>query len=407
MNTVHFEVHYDSSEFPKPQVPALPVLEVANVSLATQLASPSITRIDNILHLRSGRYALALALKQAGISQGDCVLVPAYHCLAMVEPLRLAGVRPAYYPVSPDLSIDIAGIEKHAAGAKAIIAVHYFGFPQDFRPIRQLADRLGLILIEDCAHACFGEINGLPLGSLGDYAIASTMKFFPIGHGGVLASARHRLVNPALRDPPLKVELKTAINLLEDAHAYSRLGRIGGLLTILIQMKNRLMRINRPPQPVTPDSDDSTPPATPEYAMDSRWLGWRSSRVSRFLLRHTRTDHLIERRRGYYLAFLNTLANRNDCRPLFPDLTVGVVPQVFPLYVNRCLPVFVSLKRQGVPIIRFGEFLDDPVDQTLCPVSVDYAEHVLQFPCHQTLRDNEVAWIIERLILALDAAESC
>ncbi len=394
---------YDPSKFPKARAPTLPTPSPECFCLLPQPILAGVLTLENTLHLHSGRYALALALKQAKISSDDGVLLPAYHCLAMVEPLRLAGVRPVYYPINSDLSIDIIEIEKRSSGVKAIVAVHYFGFPQDFRLLRNLADRLGLILIEDCAHACFGAINGAPLGSLGDYAIASTMKFFPIGHGGVLASTRHRLVQPALKNPPLKIELKTVINLLENAHAYHRLGRLGRLLNILIQMKDNLLRKKRRSQPLTPSRNE----ATPEYVMDSRWLGWRSSRVSRFLLRHARTDDLIKRRRDVYRMFLGALAHRRDCRPLFPDLPEDVVPQVFPLYVNQCLPVFVNLKRQGVPIIRFGEFLDDPVDQELCPVSIDYAEHVLQFPCHQCLKDDEVAWVIERLIIALDTAESC
>lgn len=399
-------LQYDPSLFPKARAPALPTPSPECFCLLPQPIAPGVLALTEVRHLHSGRYALSLALKQKKIGPGDHVLLPAYHCLAMVEPLRLAGVEPIYYPVGPNLSLDIAAIEQRAAHVKAIIAVHYFGFPQDFRPLRNLADRLGLILIEDCAHACFGAVNGLPVGSLGDYAIASTMKFFPIGHGGVLASSRHPLVQPALKNPPLKIELKTAINLLEDAQIYQRLGRLGRLIDILIQLKNRLQRLTQRSQPLVPDHVDATLQSTPEYAMDSRWLEWRSSRVSRFLLRHTRIDHLIERRRHYYRIFLDAVANRTDCRPLFPELPEGVVPQVFPLYVNQCLPVFVNLKRQGVPIIRFGEFLDDPVDRDLCPVSVDYAEHVLQFPCHQTLREDEVAWIVERLIFALDAAKN-
>ena len=395
---------YDSSEFPAAQVPALPVLEIGAFSLSIHPESSGILANDNVLHFYSGRYALAMALKLAGIKAGDRVLLPAYHCLAMVEPLLLAGARPIYYSLNQNLSANLAHIEKCVASVKAIIAVHYFGFPKDLRPIRNLADHFGVVLIEDCAHACFGCINENALGSLGDYAIASPMKFFPIGHGGVLASARHRLVETAVKDPPLKVELKTAFNLLEQAHTYSRIGRLGGMLNILIQTKNRLIRIKQRSQFLAPHSIDSPAIAAPEYAMDSRWLGWRSSRVSRFLLRHARIDVLIERRRHHYKALLNAIAGRRDCHPLFPELTDGVVPQVFPLYVNRCLPVFVSLKRQGVPIIRFGEFLDAAVDSDLCPVSVDYSEHVLQFPCHQTLRDEEITWIIERLIIALDAA---
>ncbi|MBV5311334.1 DegT/DnrJ/EryC1/StrS family aminotransferase [Chromatium okenii] len=396
------QISYDSSQFPKARVSALPVPSFNAFSFNPPPVALGILTLNHIVHVRSGRYAIALALKQAGIGCGDGVLLPAYHCLAMVEPLLLAGINPIYYPINADLSINLSEIEKRAAEVKAIIVVHYFGFPQDFRPIRNLADRLGLILIEDCAHACFGKVNDLAVGSLGDYAIASTMKFYPIGHGGVVASSRHPLVSLNLIDPPLKIEIKTAINLLEEANEYGRLGLLSGLFNVLIKTKNYLTQVKHHVSNFKSRQTESTSEKIPEYAMDLYLLDWKSSRVSQFLLQHTHTRKLVKTRQSYYRMFLDVLSNRNDCRPLFPILSIDVVPQVFPLYVNQSLLVFVKLKSQGVPIIRFGEFLDEKITNDFCSVSIDYSEHVLQFPCHQTLKVDEVQWIIEHLICALN-----
>lgn len=353
----------------------------------------------------SGRYAIALALAHAGLRKGDRVLLPAYHCLAMVEPLLTAGLEPIYYPIRPDTTIDPLAIARlRHAGAKALLAVHYFGFVRNLTPLRRCADRLGLVLIEDCAHACFGEAAGLPVGSIGDYAIASTLKFFPIGDGGLLASARRDLSDIQLRPPPLKVELKAAVNLLERALEYRRLGRAGRMIAGLLGLRGRFLHHLKRMRPTKPGPMGTTTVQTPESAMDPRWLAWSGTRVSAFLLRHTRTADLVRRRRDCYMAYLSAVAGRSDCRPLFDALPVGTVPQVFPLYVQHCLAVFVTLKRQGVPIIRFGEFLDPQVTPELCPVSIDYAEHLLQFPCHQELSESEAAWIRGRLIAALDQA---
>lgn len=400
-------IAYDSSQFPKPRVSALPVPSFNAFSFNPPPVAAGILTLNHILHVRSGRYAIALALKQAGVGSGDSVLLPAYHCLAMVEPLLLAGINPLYYPINADLSVNLAEIERRAAGIKAIIVVHYFGFPQDFRPMRRLVDRLGLILIEDCAHACFGKISGLAVGGLGDYAIGSTMKFYPIGHGGVVASSRHPLTRLNLTNPPIKIEIKTALNLLEEAKEYGRLGLLSGLFGGLVKTKNYLTQIKQRVRGLSSNHfGNSSSKQIPEYTMDSHLLDWKSSHVSQFLLQHTHTQKLMKTRQTYYQMFLDALLNRTDCRPLFPALSIDVVPQVFPLYVKQCLPVFIKLKSQGVPIIRFGEFLDEQITNDFCSVSVDYSEHVLQFPCHQTLTADEVKWMIDLLVCALNEVKS-
>ena len=54
-------------------------------------------------------------------------------------------------------------------------------------------------MLEDCAHAFFGEYENRPLGSFGDYAIASTMKFFPTSEGGCLVSSHHSITSLHLK----------------------------------------------------------------------------------------------------------------------------------------------------------------------------------------------------------------
>ena len=87
--------------------------------------------------------------------------------------------------------------------------------------------------------------------------------------------------------------------------------------------------------------------------------------------------------------------------PLYPALPPAVVPHVFPLVVDEPEQVCEVLKRQGVPIIRFGEFLWPSMPRTRCPVSMDLSRRVLQFPCHQELAPDELEWMIERIRQAL------
>jgi len=397
---------YDAATFPRPAAPALPVPSARSFALRTTPGPIGVWQRDGCVATYSGRYALALALAHAGCGAGDRVLLPAYHCLAMVEPLRQAGLMPVFYPIQTDTTVDLEVIARLGqGGAKVLVFVHCFGFVQDLAPLRQVADRLGMVLIEDCAHAWCGQAGGLPVGSVGDYAIASTLKFLPLGSGGLLASARRDLSDIRLRPPPLRIEFKAAVNLLEQALEYHRLGHAGRVIAGLLGLRDRFRRLLRRMYPAGRAlTGTTTPTPTPEFAMDPRWLEWSGTRGSALLLRHARTTDLVARRRGYYRAYLDLVTGRDDCRPLFDPLPAGVAPQVFPLYVEHCLAVFVTLKREGVPIIRFGEFLDPQVTPELCPVSIDYAEHLLQFPCHQELSEAEAAWIRGRLIAALDQA---
>ena len=82
------------------------------------------------------------------------------------------------------------------------------------------------------------------------------------------------------------------------------------------------------------------------------------------------------------------------CRPLFAELPDGVVPQVFPLLVDAPERVFPILKKAGVPVIRFGEFLWEGMDEKICPVSADLSRRVFQLPCHQELTESEIEWMI-------------
>jgi len=395
---------YDAAQFPKPSLPALPVLSSLKLNRTASNTIPAgVLTCDHRVHVYSGRYAIFLALQCANINTGDRILVPAYHCLAMIEPLRLSGVEPIYYPLNADLSVTVTALaERIDQNVKAIIVVHYFGFPQNFQAIRHFADQHHLIMLEDCAHTCFGQTAGIAVGHLGDYAIASTMKFYPSVHGGILASAQHEIETDSLKKPSFAVEVKTLINSLELAHQYGRLAYFGQLLKMIAWLKLLVFKLKSTNANKVVSVNKTNQNHPPEYAMTPTWLNCQASRISQFLMQQTRITDLMQIRQAHYDQFLAALQNRRDCHPLYPIRTPEIVPQVFPLYVNNCLPVFVQLKQQGVPIIRFGEFLDQAVTTKTCQVSVDYSEHVLQFPCHQSLSGNEIDWIIRSLVCALD-----
>ena len=78
-----------------------------------------------------------------------------------------------------------------------------------------------------------------------------------------------------------------------------------------------------------------------------------------------------------------------------------VYPWVFPLWVEQPRQVFAALKRGAVPVLRFGEFLWPDAAAAVCDASVELSRHVMQFPCHQELREAELEWLIVQIRAAL------
>ncbi|MBW2619688.1 MAG: DegT/DnrJ/EryC1/StrS aminotransferase family protein, partial [Deltaproteobacteria bacterium] len=134
----------------------------------------------------SGRVALAAALKHLGLKPGQRVLLPAYLCPSVLAPLEHLGLEPDLYPLTPTLEPDWAGLKSRLAGAGAMVAIHYWGFPQPVVQMAGLAREAGVPLIEDCALALFSRRGERLLGSFGQAAVFSLTKSLPTPDGGLL-----------------------------------------------------------------------------------------------------------------------------------------------------------------------------------------------------------------------------
>ena len=372
-----------------------PVLSLGSFLSLKKCTTPSVLDAGLVVKVTSGRTAIALALKHMGIAEGDEVLVPAYHCTSMIEPVVWSSAVPVFYRIKNDTSVDLDDLEKRISPAsRALLITHYFGFPQNLSQLRAFCDKHKLVLIEDCAHSFFGEHNGRPLGSSGEYAICSSMKFFPTYDGGCLISSRANIKNIFLESASLAFEVKAMINTLEHSLEYRRLNAIRYLLKIPLAVKDafwKKLKSNRPDS-----SDEAIGPGASEgaYEFDPRWLTTRMSAWSRTIMATTSSFRNVAQRRKNYLMLLQELSGLSGGTPLFPTLPEEVVPYVFPFRVDEPERVFPMLKQQGVPILRFGEYLWPGVDSGTCPISIDFSRRIFQFPCHQELRDDEIAWMI-------------
>lgn len=136
--------------------------------------------------LANGSLALELALRAFGIGPGDEVVVTPRTFVASATCVMLLGATPVFADIDPDSGNITAGsIEAVLTErTRAIIPVHLGGWPCDMPAIMELAERRGLLVIEDCAQSHGAEIDGRPAGSFGHATAISFCQDKIISTGG-------------------------------------------------------------------------------------------------------------------------------------------------------------------------------------------------------------------------------
>lgn len=150
----------------------------------------------------NGTDALQLALQAHGVGPGDEVIVPPFTFIATAEVVSLLGATPVFCDIEADtLNINPAGVEERITPrTKAIAAVHLFGHPAPIAELKAIADKHGLLLLEDAAQAWGAslEIDGAAkaCGALGDIAGFSfypTKNLGACGEGGLISTNDDKL----------------------------------------------------------------------------------------------------------------------------------------------------------------------------------------------------------------------
>ncbi|MFF8387137.1 DegT/DnrJ/EryC1/StrS family aminotransferase [Streptomyces kanasensis] len=141
----------------------------------------------------SGTAALHLAVVACGVGPGDEVVTTPVSDFGTVAPVLALGARPVFADVlAGDGNLDPDAVRAAITPrTKAVVAVHLFGGAADVRRLREVCDRHGLPLVEDCAQAWLAEDGaGRLLGTVGDVACFSLQQFKHIttGDGGLVTT---------------------------------------------------------------------------------------------------------------------------------------------------------------------------------------------------------------------------
>lgn len=145
--------------------------------------------------------ALEMAAILSGVEEGDEVIMPSYTFVSTANAFVLRGATPVFVDIRPDtLNIDETKIEEAITPrTKVIVPVHYAGVGCDMDAIMDIAERHGLLVIEDAAQGLIAAYKGRPLGSIGQMAALSfhETKNIISGEGGALLINDRRLIDRA------------------------------------------------------------------------------------------------------------------------------------------------------------------------------------------------------------------
>jgi len=369
---------------PRSSYPMLPVL---GRRVAAASPAPVASRFlgEDALFTTSGGAAIRCALRDAGVGEGDQVLVPAYHCPSMVWPVLAARAAPVFVPLREDLGIGTAQLELCAgARTRALLLPHYFGVVQtELREIRGWCERRGVVLIEDCAHAFYAVRPGELPGSVGDYAIASTRKFFPGVEGGALV-ANGRALRTALRPASLAEELRCLRRTFGLAHEY------GGL-----PWQRSVRPLAGTHLEGARDEAGAIAESMPAPASDAELGGVgarrQACRLTRWLVRHEPHALSAGIRRARWQRWREVVDGVPGVDAFVDALPQHVVPHVFAAVLHDPGRIYRQLKYAGVQVWRW-----DRLAVSDCPTSRALALRLIQLPCQQALGDEA----FERLLRA-------
>lgn len=145
----------------------------------------------NTLMLNSCTAGLHVALVALGVGPGDEVVLPTLTFAATANVVEHVGAKPVLVDVEPDtLCIDPEAVERAITPrTRVIVPVHYAGHPAEMRPLLELAERHGLEVLEDAAHALPASYEGVMVGSRDNLAAFSfyATKNMTTTEGGALS----------------------------------------------------------------------------------------------------------------------------------------------------------------------------------------------------------------------------
>ena len=361
----------------------------------------------------AGRVALAAILDAFETQTGDEIIVPGYTCVAVPNPIIYRGALPVYADIEPEtLNLDPADVaRKITRRTRAILVQHTFGLAAPMKPFRDLADKHGLRIIEDCTHALGARYQGEMVGTASDAAFFSSeqSKVISTGSGGIAYT----------RDPSLFLAFDRfgeSCSARSRAEVRGLLGYIGFLAAFQGPRSSRLgdrldyylTRVGMITEPKT--SDEEMVCRRPERFLVR--LSDGQARVGLSQLRRLEAN-LSRRRlvaheyaRMFSATSVRTFDTPSDCEPSWVR---------YPIRVDDKQAFFEFMRAHGVqvgmwftaPVHPLGV---DPVAAHYvpgsCPRAEDAVLHVANLPCHPRMSLSDARRVAKLVLSYRDARQT-
>jgi perosamine synthetase len=360
------------------------------------------TNAPHALHLTyNARGALYQLLRALPAERGRTVLLPAFHCTALVEPVARAGFRASFYRVRPNFSVDFEDLCKKMSGdVTAVVAIHYFGFPAELEPFLELANRYEAYVVEDCAHSFLTRRDGQYLGHRGDFALYSYYKFAPSLSGGGLGVNRADFNASFSRSGlPLRERMVIGKRLIEGILQNAPWNPIGKFLLMLENKRVARKQVvaSATSEPVVSQFVDDPYLFREDLALASM------PRLCQRVIEACDWEDIISVRQRNYRLFGRLLQDTKLVRRVCPELPDDVCPWAFPLLLEDRVLHEQKLRALGVPLFTFGEVLHPllgPLQDEARRDAEYLSQRLTMLPVHPLLREEDVrsfAEIINRV----------
>jgi dTDP-4-amino-4,6-dideoxygalactose transaminase len=271
---------------------------------------------------------------------------------------------------------DFEDARAKAEDVAALYVIHYAGFPQDMAAARQLANELGVPVIEDCALALLSRDGEKPLGSFGDVSVFCLYKTIPVPNGGLLL-ARGDFVRkldtlPPAPPPPIP---STASHLIGSllSNLELRTGEVGRRARQAMRDAGRWF--------VARTNVERVSTGTQHFNIKDVHLGM--SAASHLVLRNQDFAGIVERRRRNYFLLYAML--RDVAPPVTGELKPGVCPLFYPMPTDDKAAAMARLLARGVETVDFWRVRHPAVPGGAFPEVDRLRERVLELPVHQDL----------------------
>jgi len=321
----------------------------------------------------SGTAALHLALLSLNLKKDDEVIIPALTFIADLNVVKLVGAKPiladcdSYY----NWNVSEKTIKKVLTSkTKAVIVVHFAGYPCDMEEIVKLCKKNNIVLIEDCAHAPGANYKGKAVGTFGDLGCFSffTNKNISVGEGGMICSKDKE-----------KLE---KVRLLR-SHGMDAL--------TLDRYKGRVI----------------------SYDVKMPGLNYRIDEI-RSALGLVQLDKLKEGNKNREKLVKRYIEKLKDCKKIkipFMNLkNIKPAYHIFPILLDNSLnreEIIDKLKKKGIqtsihyPAFKnFTAFKNIGLNET--PIAEDISKRELTLPLYPTMTNEQVDYVCENLIKVLE-----